>query len=1747
MKTNWCRLALLACLSLCVTTSFSQNGILRGRQFGSTVENTFDHIIPTLDKGYLATSLSYGEPYSKFVKYDSALNQQWYKQLSYRQIFGVVQSPDSGYYITGGAKWVHQSSDDVWIARFDKAGNQLWEAYWGGNKYDLGRTIRMLPNGNLLVLALVSSNDGDVLNKTTLDYDIWLLELNPLNGAIITQRTYGGTGTEGNSISMEFTDDGGFIMATSSSSNDGPVSGNHGGNDVWIAKIDNNYNFQWGKSIGGSGNDRPERIKKTSDGYVICGITTSIDGDLPGANATDNGFVLKTDLNANLIWQKIFGSDLYDEVRGVHIAANNDILVAGYISKALPDVPYPDGHQFEEAMVLRLDQAGNIKWSRAIGSLNNAAEMGNDILEAPNGNIILAGLCWYSSTNGDFLPSIITPSVGESRGFILEMRDLNSIRGIAFYDNNNNSVKDAGEAFFMQGSVRSTKGSFQVTNSLSAGRFLISVDTGSYTTRLINSGLDTTQFRAYPKSKLTNFTGYGQTDSFPFRVIPSALVKDLDISILRLSNNVYIDHGVKYRIRINNLGGSAIDNPVIKFAIGNKASYVSSNLPVTTTIADTLVWQFGSFAGFRKDSIDVILKTSSLPAVQLGDTLKVSAIGDPLLLDIDASDNIAYNSGVILGQNSAISNQTLLTSVSDSARITRPVQYTLRYNFTSLLDSTKGSVTVVKSAKTTYLSAIPEPISVSGDTLTWNFKDLKFGNTDTIRFTVRINDTPSVAIGDAIRHDVRLLYNTTDTSTLQLNTRITQFVKGFYNAPDTITTTLQPPAGVKWSRVYGGTFDDIVTDVVAVPDSGFIAVGHTNSSNGDFAGVTGGQRSFIIRFDKDGRTGWRRFFGGPYDEMHGVTTSDNQNFFACGLTSSSNDVFVVKFSLNGDTLWTKKINGSNSDWAKGITALPDGGCIFTGNTASSNFPGYINPSGGLYDDNMLVVRLDASGNVVWSKCYNDGLRPSFGNGITKSSDGNFIVAGYREASPGLANSHDGVLMKIDATGNKLWETRFTFSNYFQQLQSVLEGPDGSLYVSGTAGDGSGVDTAFRGSHGSLDILVAKLDKDGKRLWTKYFGGAFIDYGKKMKFSADGSLLVSAQVTSNNGNVTNQHGAYPTYDAWVIKVDTSGKLLWQKTVGGNGTDVFESVAELADNNIIAVGYTQTVNNGDIHGFHGGKDALITKIGSTNFIVGKVYYDKNNNGVKDADEPIRTTGFVQVTKPSFTYGSDLRANGYSVSVDTGRYAVKLISSDSAYFDIVPAVDTSYFTTFSNTDTVDFRLVKTRDIRDLRIDVLPLGVARPGFKTKYTVKYENKGNLDTAPASIMIVKDNKTNYVSSTLAPSQIKGDTLIWNFSQINFLSAGSFTIELQVKPPPSANFGDSVRLYAEIQPIPGDTTPADNKLRIAQLVQGAYDPNDKIELHGRSLTSTQLQAREYLKYMIRFQNTGNDTAFNVYVRDTLDPKLDWNTFEMISASHNYTLSIENGNKLEWYFSNILLPDSNRNEPASHGYIAFRIRPKANLMAGDTIRNTAGIYFDFNQPVQTNVAATVIVINAALPASLLEFSAKPLQQNKTLVSWTVLQESKVSHYVIEHSSNGVDFTAIGTVKSVNSGSRYVYSFIDGRKPDNINYYRLRIIDFDNSFGYSKTVVLKYAGNVLQSLQAYPNPAGNMIKLLVNQPVKGQASLTILDMNGRTVRTSQLGYMDKMFAELPVSLQGLTSGNYYVRLRIGDKVFGVSVIKQ
>ena len=137
-----------------------------------------------------------------------------------------------------------------------------------------------------------------------------------------------------------------------------------------------------------------------------------------------------------------------------------------------------------------------------------------------------------------------------------------------------------------------------------------------------------------------------------------------------------------------------------------------------------------------------------------------------------------------------------------------------------------------------------------------------------------------------------------------------------------------------------------------------------------------------------------------------------------------------------------------------------------------------------------------------------------------------------------------------------------------------------------------------------------------------------------------------------------------------------------------------------------------------------------------------------------------------------------------------------------------------------------------------------------------------------------------------------------------------------------------------------------------VITGAYDPNDKVASPVGYAAQHYIEKNTQIDYQINFQNTGNDTAFKVVVVDTIAPTLDINSILLGVASHTYQFQRTDSNVVQFVFDNILLVDSFRNEPKSHGFVKFKIQQKLNNPNGTKIYNSAGIYFDYNAPIITN---------------------------------------------------------------------------------------------------------------------------------------------------------------------------------------------------
>ena len=359
---------------------------------------------------------------------------------------------------------------------------------------------------------------------------------------------------------------------------------------------------------------------------------------------------------------------------------------------------------------------------------------------------------------------------------------------------------------------------------------------------------------------------------------------------------------------------------------------------------------------------------------------------------------------------------------------------------------------------------------------------------------------------------------------------------------------------------------------------------------------------------------------------------------------------------------------------------------------------------------------------------------------------------------------------------------------------------------------------------------------------------------------------------------------------------------------------------------------------------------------------MFVDANSNNVQDTGEVLLPNKKVTEQSTGRFAFAEQYAN-YHVSVlDSGSYSVS--PSLLYYYNAVPVSHSAYFSGIQQTDSLnDFAFQPAGVFNDVCVTITPLGAFRAGFNASYMINYENVGTTIVTP-TIKLFQSTTLSYVSSTVTPAIANTDSVVWSLPALNPFQSGNIVVTLNVNA--AAVIGSNIYSQCIIEPIVNDYNVYCNFANAASIVTGSFDPND-ILVSEDTLTTTQLATQPFLDYTLRFQNTGNDTAFSVKVINPIDTnKFELSSFEFVNASHPVNLNWVNYNSnMEFTFENILLPDSNINEPLSHGFVHYRLQPKTTLLAGDSITNNAYIYFDFNAPVATNTAVTQIV----LPTSIL----------------------------------------------------------------------------------------------------------------------------------------------------------------------------------
>ena len=321
-------------------------------------------------------------------------------------IKGFQQTSDSGFIICGYTRsndgdvsnnHGDESQHDAWVLRLNKNGNLLWQKCLGGSKDDELTCILQTRDGHFAAAGFALSTDGDLQNNRGKP-DCWLVILDA-SGNIVLQKTYGGSGGE-TIYSIDQTNDSGFIMAGFTESMDGDATTNFGGLDYWLIKTDKNGVLDWQKSYGNKGTNVANSVRRTFDGgYIIAGVSECIAGDTTMRNqhAGSDYWVIKTDANGAVQWQQAYGGSENDVPKCIIQSNDSNYVLTGQTNSNDGDVQKRKANEAMDVWALCLNQKGEIKWQQTLGG--SSIDGSRTVVQCRDGGFLIGGSTY--SNDGD--------------------------------------------------------------------------------------------------------------------------------------------------------------------------------------------------------------------------------------------------------------------------------------------------------------------------------------------------------------------------------------------------------------------------------------------------------------------------------------------------------------------------------------------------------------------------------------------------------------------------------------------------------------------------------------------------------------------------------------------------------------------------------------------------------------------------------------------------------------------------------------------------------------------------------------------------------------------------------------------------------------------------------------------------------------------------------------------------------------------------------------------------------------------------------------------------------------------------------------------------------------------------------------------------------------------------------------------------------------------------------------------------
>jgi len=393
-------------------------------------------------------------------------------------------------------------------------------------------------------------------------------------------------------------------------------------------------------------------------------------------------------------------------------------------------------------------------------------------------------------------------------------------------------------------------------------------------------------------------------------------------------------------------------------------------------------------------------------------------------------------------------------------------------------------------------------------------------------------------------------------------------------------------ASSHFCKAIGGKKEDHGISLIQTSDGGYVIAGATRSFG------AGEWDVYVVKLDANGNLQWTKTIGGPETEEGNslIQTSDG-GYVIAGATNSSGagdvDVYVVKLDANGNLQWSKTIGGPGYEIGHSLIQTSDSGYAIAGETYSFGAGG----------KDVYVVKLDANGKLQWTKTIG-GKGWEAGFSLIQTSEGGYAIAGYTGSFG--AGQLDVYVVNLDAHGNLQWTK--TIGGPGEEIgTSLIQTSDGGYVIAGA--------TRSFGA-GGTDVYVVKLDTHGNLQWTKTIGGKKEDLGNSLIRTSDDGYAIAG--------VTNSFGAGGT-DVYVVKLDTHGNLQWTKTISAKSKNLIKSsIVQTSDGSYVIAGTTRS--------FGAGKDDVYV-----------VKLDKNGNACCAVSQTSRVESGGTLSSPTSSIDS------------------------------------------------------------------------------------------------------------------------------------------------------------------------------------------------------------------------------------------------------------------------------------------------------------------------------------------------------------------------------------------------------------------------------------------------------------------------------------------------------------------------------